>query len=496
MIKSILSHLKELSQINNSLIFVLDRAGHILHTASPSEEKPDVERYSWLTPMLEGVDAFTVLKSPESRRFWVLPLEGHFIVSLEQFPSDRADALKHVFMQALPYIAKVTGGEAVLFDNVGKRIASIDSDGKQVAERLVYSQLAKQAMETMSPVFGPSVMDQKHVAVRIPVIPEFGIGFSNYAVKYKKSDNSNFDSIIGESPVMHRCKELAGKIARSDSTTVIYGETGTGKELFVNAIHNESARRGKPFIAVNCGGIPENLIDSIFFGYEGGAFTGARKEGHQGVFEQANGGSLLLDEIGEMSLALQSHFLRVLQESEIVRVGGKKRIPIDVRIFAATNKNLDELVRQGLFRQDLYFRLHVLDICLPPLRERLEDIPLLADSMISKLHSKLKTCSGISTEALRILMRYEWPGNVRELGNVIERAMNMADGSVIQPQDLPEYIFRQTAEVNLKDISRSGERETISAVLASVGGNRKLVAEKLGISTTTLWRKMKELGIK
>ena len=289
---------------------------------------------------------------------------------------------------------------------------------------------------------------------------------------------------------------MAIKVAASDSTAVIYGETGTGKELFVNAIHHESNRRGKPFVAVNCGGIPENLIDTIFFGYEGGAFTGAKREGHQGVFEQANGGSLLLDEIGEMSLALQAHFLRVLQENEIVRVGGKKRIPIDVRIFAATNKNLAELVQQGFFRQDLYFRLHVLDISLPPLRERLDDIPLLADSMITHLRSRVKNCDSISTEAVLALMKYNWPGNVRELSNVIERAMNMTDGSVIQPKDLPDYIFAPSAvEQSLKDLSRNGERETISNALTSVKGNRKLAAERLGISTTTLWRKMKELDL-
>lgn len=409
--------------------------------------------------------------------------------------------IKRIFTEALPYIAKVAGGEAVLFDRHGNRIASVDSDGMHDAARLIHSPTAKKAMETMRPYLGPSVMDPHHLSVRIPLTPEFGLGFSNYfAVKYgmKSGGESAIDSIIGDTPDMLRCKKVAGKIAMSSSTTVLYGETGVGKDTFVRAMHNDSIRRKGPLIAVNCGSIPENLVESILFGYEEGAFTGAKKGGNAGIFEQAHGGSLFLDEIGEMSLSLQTHLLRVLQDHEVVRVGGKESIPVDVRVFAATNRDLQQLVKEGKFRQDLYFRLNVLDMYIPPLRERLGDIPELAFGIIDNLNERMHTtCKDISGDSLAFLMKYDWPGNIRELRNVIERALNMTDSEIIQPEDLPHYILNtvKTEVVDLKSAAELSEKDMIISVLESSGWKRKLSAEKLGISTTTLWRRMKALRI-
>lgn len=513
-VQVIFNSLGPVARINGGISIVLDKLGRVLRAVDTNEVDVEPKQFDWLSSMIASCQPseLTIMTAPDGRKLWLLPLQDAYFASLEVFPSERSEALKKIFLEALPYIAKVTGGEAVLFDGSGQRIASRDSDGIEVKERLIHSPLAQKAMKTMKPVFGPSVMDEGHVAVRIPIAPELGIGFSNFfAVKYKKvapngvesTSQITIDSIIGNSAELADCKNRALRIAAASSTTVVYGETGTGKELFVHAIHNQSSRSNGPFVAVNCGGIPENLIETLFFGYEGGAFTGAKREGHQGVFEQANGGTLFLDEIGEMDLPLQAHFLRVLQDSEIVRVGGKKRIPVNVRVFAATNRNLSHLVQQGLFRQDLYYRLNVLELNIPPLRERLDDIPDLVNFFIAEFRTKIRTdCSGISAEALACLQGYNWPGNIRELRNIVERSISLSDSEVIQPSDLPAHIagFRRsvistTKPVLLKNVTMPSEKEAIIDALMIVNGNRRLAAERLGISTTTLWRRMIALNI-
>lgn len=512
-LQSVYNGLNELARICGATALLINAKGEILRVAAQEGSTAEPHMYTWIV----GTSAYnsetgqlSFGMAPDGRKFWMLRLDGAGrLVLLESFPSERNASLKKIFLAALPYIAKVTGGEAVLFDGSGRRIASRDAEGHEDKDKLIHSPLAQQAMSTMKPVFGPSVMDDASVAVRIPIVPDLGIGFSNFfAVKYKKIHSGSrgnapglrIDDITGSSARLQACKKQAHKIAASSSTTVVCGETGTGKELFVHAIHNESPRSAGPFVAVNCGGIPENLIETLFFGYEGGTFTGAKREGHVGIFEQANGGSLFLDEIGEMALSLQAHFLRVLQDNEIVRVGGRNQIPVDVRIFAATNRNLPQLVEQGLFRQDLYYRLNVLELHLPPLRERPEDIAELAHFFVIQLRASIKTnCQDISREAIACLQRYSWPGNVRELRNVIERAMNMADGRLIMPCDLPDFIAGpppMSPRVSpLRSSARFSERDTIAAALATTHGNRRQAAERLGISTTTLWRRMRELGL-
>ena len=262
------------------------------------------------------------------------------------------------------------------------------------------------------------------------------------------------DDIIGESESIKRVKKNALKAAESSSTILITGESGTGKEMFARAIHFHSSRGDRPFITINCAAIPEELLESELFGYEEGAFTGAKKGGKLGMFERANKGTIFLDEIGDMSIHLQAKLLRVLQEKEIQKVGGKSGIKVDVRIISATNKNLPELVENGMFREDLYYRLNVLPIELPSLKERKGDIPLLVDYMVKVYSKKLdKNISGVSEEVLNMLEEYNWPGNIRELQNVIEFCINMTNENIIDDINILRNRFR-IEEENLK-ISRN-----------------------------------------
>ncbi|GAI93738.1 unnamed protein product, partial [marine sediment metagenome] len=249
-----------------------------------------------------------------------------------------------------------------------------------------------------------------------------------------------FEDIVGKSRGMTIAKEQARKAAQTPATVLLQGESGTGKELFAHAIHHVSKRKYKQFIRVNCSALVDTLLESELFGYEGGSFTGAKKTGKKGLFEEADKGTIFLDEIGVMSLNLQAKLLRVLQEKEIIKVGGRKPINVDVRIISATNINLKNAVKEGRFRDDLYYRLYVIPIYIPPLRERKEDMHLLVNNLIRKFNQDFgRNIKGISSEALNLLLDYHWPGNVRELENVIERAViNMRlNEEIILPKHIP-----------------------------------------------------------
>jgi DNA-binding NtrC family response regulator len=247
-------------------------------------------------------------------------------------------------------------------------------------------------------------------------------------------------SIIGEHPKMKEVYRIVTKIAATSSTVLIYGESGTGKELVARAIHDRSSRSQQPFMAINCAAIPETLIESELFGHEKGSFTGANAR-EIGILEAANGGTVFLDEIGEMNVSMQAKLLRAIQEKEIRRVGGKVNLPLDVRIVSATNRDLEQEIKKGTFREDLFYRLNVIRIVLPPLRERGSDIAALTDFFINKYRAATGIqVEGIAKPALKLLMNYRWPGNVRQLESVIERAVLMAEGSIIQPDDLPVEI--------------------------------------------------------
>ncbi len=303
-----------------------------------------------------------------------------------------------------------------------------------------------------------------------------------------------YADIIGCSNAIESCKKLVAKAARSSSTVLLQGETGTGKELFAQAIHNASARADEPFVAINVAALPPTLIETELFGYEEGAFTGARKGGQRGKFELANGGTIFLDEIGEMPLNLQIHLLRVLEEKQVVRIGGYKPVNLDIRVIAATNRNLYEQVQNGKFRLDLYYRLNVLAINIPPLRDRASDITLLADYFVEKIGRQLNR-PGISLtqDAQNCLLRYRWPGNVRELENILERAINLADGSFIDCTHLPDELKAQDI-LNSKSHSSLKEKElqAILSTLDQTHGNLGKAARLLGIGRTTLYRKLKK----
>jgi transcriptional regulator with PAS, ATPase and Fis domain len=317
-----------------------------------------------------------------------------------------------------------------------------------------------------------------------------------------RAANTSNSHIIYRSKAMEKLMETVNKIAMVESTVLIYGETGVGKEVLAKYIHNISGRSEGPFVKINCGAIPENLLEAELFGYEKGAFTGARSEGKPGLFEVADGGTLLLDEISELPLPLQVKLLRVLQEKEFIRVGGIKTIKVDVRIIAASNKDLKELVKEGKFRQDLYYRLNVVPITIPPLRERTEDIPILAHHFLNKYNEKYGRSKQLTNEVIEVFLRYSWPGNVRELEHVIERLVVISEDNLITKKDLPSELLNgegtydaegvYVAEIMpLKKASALVEYQLIKRAM-EIGGSTYKAAEMLGVDQSTIIRKLKK----
>ena len=305
--------------------------------------------------------------------------------------------------------------------------------------------------------------------------------------------------LIGQSEPMQQVKELIRKVSTTRSTVLITGASGTGKELVARMIHAGSASVPESFVAINCAGIPDHLLESELFGHTKGAFTGA-DQAREGFFELAGKGTILLDEIGEMPLALQSKLLRVVEERAFIRVGGTRPIPLEARMMASTNKNLEELVQVGQFRQDLFFRLAVFEIQLPQLKEHRDDIPVLCEHLIEKLNQELnRHCLGVDNEALRVLMSHAWPGNVRELRNVLERAMILTAEEYITAAELPVRMAGSREFPKVGDDLRSAlaayEKEHIRRVLLAAGGNKEQSARRLGINPSTLYRKMTDLGL-
>jgi two-component system response regulator AtoC len=320
----------------------------------------------------------------------------------------------------------------------------------------------------------------------------------------KMEGHYNFGNMVAKSKAMQSVFQLASKAAQYKTTVLILGESGTGKELIARGIHYSGERASKALVPVNCGGIPENLLESELFGYRKGAFTGA-DHSKKGLFQEAEGGTIFLDEIGELPLALQVKLLRVLQDNEVRPIGDSKALQIDVRVVAATAKNLEQEVDRGAFRQDLYYRLNVLTIKLPPLRERSEDIPLLCQRFIRRFNDDLnKGIKGLTPEAMSQLLKYDWPGNVRELENCIERAMVLAEEQLLKPEHFaigkpqikldknPDSMFKG---LSLKDAQRAVEKRLITRALEKTGSNRTQAAKLLEISHPSLLTKIKAYGI-
>jgi DNA-binding NtrC family response regulator len=350
-------------------------------------------------------------------------------------------------------------------------------------------------------------------------------------LKKHTSHRSTFDDLIGGSPAMLMVKRLGERAARSGIPILITGESGVGKEVIARAVHGSSERAGKPFVAVNCGAIPENLVESILFGHEKGSFTGAHEK-HLGKFQEANGGTLFLDEVGELPLDIQVKLLRALQESEIDPVGAKRSVKVDVRIVSATNRDLSQAVKEGRFREDLYYRLNVFPIEAPALRERKEDVPALVDAFVRRFNvEEGKSVVGASPEAMAFLTAYDWPGNVRQLENAVYRAIVLADAPYLQPHDFPaisgvappppqalpaaapptasaivsaqQLIAEAPAGAPVRILDERGhlrtleeiERDLIQLAIEIYAGHMSEVARRLGIGRSTLYRKVREQGL-
>ena len=312
----------------------------------------------------------------------------------------------------------------------------------------------------------------------------------------------SFQSYISQNKDLQKTLSLAAKVANTNCTILIQGESGVGKEVMAKCIHNASSRKERPMIKVNCASIPENLLESELFGYEEGAFTGARKGGKLGKFELANKGTILLDEIGDMSLTMQSKLLRVLQEKELERVGGTKTIKLDVRVIAATNRNLEEMVEKNEFRSDLYYRLHVVPIHIPALRYRREDIMPLVRYFIERNGGDEST--DLTPGAARMLEEYGWPGNVRELQNVIEYAMIVKTGDILEIKDFPQYLRGDGAEdgpaedgpCRLKDAVERLEKSMMQRALKRNNENKSMAINELGLSRRSFYEKLEKYGLK
>jgi DNA-binding NtrC family response regulator len=345
-------------------------------------------------------------------------------------------------------------------------------------------------------------IDRERLAVVVEkALERHALACENKQLKDRLETRTRFDQMIGESEPMQRLYSLVEMVADSDVTVLLTGESGTGKELVARAIHHKSHRANGPFVTLNCGALPENLFESELFGYEKGAFTGAATN-KMGRFELADGGTLLLDEIGELSLKSQVDFLRVLETKEFRRLGGTKIVKVDARIIAATNRNLEAAVREGEFREDLYYRLNVVPLHLPPLRERGDDIPLLTDRFMAEFAAQHhRQPKEIARQAMRLLRLYAWPGNIRQLRNLIERLVVTVKSAVIEPEHLPEEIQAsredtRTMVVSLGSPLKDIEMEAIRRTLVEVTNHREKAAKLLGISLRALHYKIKAYGIR
>lgn len=332
----------------------------------------------------------------------------------------------------------------------------------------------------------------------------------NDTLRRRLASEGQFGQMIGRSAAMRRAFEMAERVAPTDSTVLILGESGTGKDLLAQEIHARSQRDGKPFVAVNCAALPETLIESELFGYERGAFTGAAQQ-KKGRFEQANGGTLFLDEIGDMNPVTQSKVLRALENRTVERLGGTQSIPVDVRVISATHRNLPLAIRDGKFREDLFYRLRVVTIALPPLRAHKEDIPILAEAFLRLHGSRLGRCARLTKEALAALERYDWPGNIRELKNALERGLVLCRGEQVDPNDLPEEVVSGSpilpksgeqdsdhglAERDFREAKRKFEIAYLRRQLTSHRWNISRTAATIGLHRQSLQERLRELGIR
>ncbi|MCI0409707.1 MAG: sigma-54 dependent transcriptional regulator [Acidobacteria bacterium] len=416
--------------------------------------------------------------------------------------------LRGLHLALNPYAVAIVDLEAGLAQEKGLRLLSVLK--QELPETEIIVTVSQGSIEAAVEAMREGAYDYLLKPLdleRLPVLVERALerrrlADENRRLRLRLTLKDEYGKVVGKSARISSVYEIAAQVAATNATVLLTGESGTGKELVAQAIHRRSDRRDRPFISINCGALPEGLLESELFGFERGAFTGA-VEAKPGKFELAHGGTLLLDEVGEMSPKTQVEFLRVLQEKEFRRLGGERLIRVDVRIIASTNKDLLEEVKAANFRQDLYYRLAVVPIHLPPLRERPEDIPLLVDSFFQEFaEMNRKPVKRISREALDLLIRYHWPGNIRELRNVVERMTVIVDSPVIRPEHLPREMTGGRIEKNGSNLHvplgtplKRVEELVIRRTIEEVGGHREKAARLLGISPRTLQYKIARYGL-
>lgn len=421
------------------------------------------------------------------------------IISLEGFTVEQAGTLKAAWNQLARQEPDIVLCDVKLPDGDGVRFVKELKEKHPLLEIILLTAFGNipdgvQAIKNGAFDYITKGNDNDRIVPLLYQAYEKAVTRRKSAIRIKEKGAYTFDDIIGESPLIKEAVQLAKKIAPTSANVLLLGETGTGKEVFANAIHTHSNRNDKAIVAINCSAFAKDLLEGELFGHKAGAYTGATKD-KKGLIELADGGTLFLDEIGEMNIDLQAKLLRVIENGEFIKLGDVKSTKVSVRIIAATNRNLAKMIEEGLFREDLYYRLNVFAIPLPALRDHAEDIHELAAHFLAYYAAREnKPVLQLSKAALQLLKQHNWKGNIRELRNVLERATIMADGDTIQPEHLPFEIQKQSAgSVSLT--LASVEKDHIQKVLRSTNGNKTRTAVLLGIGLTTLYRKMEEYSI-
>jgi DNA-binding NtrC family response regulator len=422
------------------------------------------------------------------------------IISLEGFTVEQAGTLKSAFDMLTRHTVDIVLCDVKLPDGNGVHFVKEIKEKQPLAEVILLTAYGNipdgvQAIKNGAFDYITKGNDNDRIVPLLYQAMDKVAAQKRSAVKIKDKASHNFDAIIGHSPLIQEAIGLAKKIAPAAANILLLGETGTGKEVFANVIHASSKRAGKPFVAINCSAFAKDLLEGELFGYKAGAYTGATKD-KKGLIELAHEGILFLDEIGEMHIDLQAKLLRVIENGEFIKLGDVKTTKVDVRIIAATNRDLLKSIADGTFREDLYYRLNVFSIQLPALRNRVEDIPPLAGHFLHFYAAREnKPVQKLSREALQLLQQHSWKGNIRELRNVLERATILADGDNILPEHLPFEIQQQNQSSGQLTLA-SVEKSHIQKILQYTGGNKTKAAVVLGIGLTTLYRKMEEYEIR
>ncbi len=523
MLHAMLELIANIAKAQGGYSALWDKHGNFIVAMDSSGEavkNGKINRLNGAKKIIEGGFAGQI-KSPfkSDDVMWVIPFGDYIIGGHKECFSSYEKKLFNIISDALPHISKITGGDAVMFDAKGVRTHSVNSKG-EISDEFIgkESDAAKKAMEDGVAVIGESNYIVGSRAIRIPLSPNFGFGFNNDdtvqsrqklidEIRKNKIARFTFNDIITKSPKKQQIIATAVALAKTDDNVLIIGEAGTGKETFAGAMHNASERWHKPFITVNCGTIDETLIESTFFGYEDAIFKGVKRGGSSGAFEEANGGTLLIIGIHKLDMDMQNKVLKVIQSGEVSRIGSRKKIKVDVRIFCADSQRINEMQQNKTFAQTIYNEISKGILHLPPLREIKEDIPLFVEYFIRRLNKNYgKFVETVDQDAIEMLCSYNWKGNIGELHSVIENIfMIIGTDTKIKKIYLPIKLKNNAMngnnmeegaiQTNLAELMNQYEKEIITAALKANGASKLKTAKYLGISTTSLWRRIKTLEI-